>query len=88
MPCQDCERAIAELRAELDALEQRHERRQQAMADAMDKLIDNIAAKNQTLLANIERQVMGIFARIEALARSTEEAMTRSTEKEEPPRRH
>jgi hypothetical protein len=49
MPCQDCERAIAELRAELDALEQRHERRQQAMADAMDKLIDNIAAKNQTL---------------------------------------
>jgi hypothetical protein len=84
MPCQDCKHAVAELRAELDALERRHEQRQQAMHDAMSEIIDNIAAKNQTLLTSIEREVMGIFARIDAMAR---DALGRDvrTEKEEPP---
>jgi adenylosuccinate lyase len=70
MPCQDCERAIAELRAELSAQCDVFEQRQQAMLDAMSKVIDNLEAKNQTLLASIDRQVGGVFARLVAVARS------------------
>ena len=78
MPCRDCERAIAELRAEFNALEQRHEQRQRAMLDAMKKAADNFEVKNQTLFATIDRYVQDLFTRLDAL-------VARSTEKEEPP---
>ena len=40
MPCRDCECAIAELRAELSTQCDVLEQRQQAMLDAMSKIID------------------------------------------------
>jgi hypothetical protein len=45
------------------------------MRDAMNDVVDSIVAKNQILLASIEREAQGIFARIERLARSAEEAI-------------
>jgi hypothetical protein len=66
MPCRDCERAIAELRAELNALCDVFEQRQQAMLDATSRVIDNLEAKNQALLASIDRQVRDVFADLPA----------------------
>jgi hypothetical protein len=74
MPCQDRERAIAELRAELSAQSDVFEQRQQAMRDAMRKAIDNFEVKNQTLFATIDRHVQSLFARLDAVVRSTEKA--------------
>jgi hypothetical protein len=72
MPCQDCERAIAELRRELDAMYDVFEARQKAMLAATSKVIDNLEAQNQKLLASIDQQVRNTLSRIEAVARSME----------------
>jgi len=77
MPCQDCERAISELRAELDVLRDMSARRQDALLDTMNKVIDKFAAKNEALLTKIDLHVQDVFARLQAAIRSAE--------KDEPP---
>jgi hypothetical protein len=85
MPCQDCERAIAELRAELDALERWHEQRLQRVLDAMDRILGRLEANNHALSVTVEQQAREFFARIDALTRNALDRDPRSTEKEEPP---
>jgi hypothetical protein len=88
MPCQDCERAVAELRAELDALERWHEQRLQRVLDAMDRILGRLEANNHALLVTVEQQAREFFARIDAVARDALDRDARSTEKEEPPKCH
>jgi hypothetical protein len=86
MSCPDCERAIAQLRAEFDAFEQRHEQQQLAMLVAMREILKELEAKNQTLFAGIDRQVRDFFTRFEAVTRSALDRDPRSPE--EPPKCH
>jgi len=80
MPC-DCERILVQLRAELAAVHvelvaacTEFERRQQTALDVFE-------GKQEALLANVDRQVRSIFARIEAAIQPAEQ-------KQEPPACH
>lgn len=78
MPC-DCERAIAELRAEVDALSRAHD----AIFDKLDRAVDNIEAKHQTLMALVKQGMRESLARIESALR-----MPPPPERDDPPRCH
>ena len=77
MPCEDCERIVlelgADLKAKLTAVCEVFEQRERVILDDLTKRLNEIDAKQQALLANVERAVQTLFTRLEAVTGIREE---------------
>ena len=85
--CENCERAVAELRAEYDQLRQDFMHRVEDVLDQVvaksSVLLTNMEAKNVDLLAGVDRRVRRLFETLSKRLHLPPRPMN-----EEPPRMH
>jgi hypothetical protein len=63
--CENCERAVAEMRAEFDQLRNDLVRRIEVLFDKTQEAIDHVEAKSSGLLADIETKNLGLLADVD-----------------------